>query len=470
MEDQLKTLWQAVLGELELMLSKASFTTWLKNTFIIEKKDGRVVIGVPTTFAQVWLKTKYHHYIYKIIQDKTNERIKEIIYKVQTLKNYQQQLIDIKTQNKQNQPSINYNKTTVSIDPTVYSSEKTFSPISGLNSKYTFDNFIIGKGNELATAAARAVVEKPGETYNPLFIYGGVGLGKTHLIQAIGNELHKRNPNLKIIYVTCEHFTNDFISAIQSGHPEKFTNHYRTCDLLMIDDIQFLSGKEGTQDAFFHTFNELHVQKKQIVITSDRPPKAIATLEERLQSRMEWGMIADISKPDMETRIAILEAKIKERGFYLPREIVQFITLNIQNNIRELEGALNKIIAYYQLNKMEPTLENVKKILFSISDSSRKNDSVTLKRIIEVTSEFYGINPNDLLGKSREKRLAFPRQIIMFLLREELGYSYPTIGAEMGGRDHTTAMHAYTKINQYLSTNEKIRQEINLLKQKIYSC
>ena len=461
MEDQNKNLWQIVLGELELMLSKASFTTWLKNTFIIEKVNGRVVIGVPNTFSQAWLRQKYHQHIYRIIQEKSEERIKEIIYKVQTLKNYQIQLEEIKNQ---------ADKIPKTETPPTTRQEKPALHLGGINTKYTFESYIIGKGNELATAAAKAVAQTPGTTYNPLFIYGGVGLGKTHLIQAIGNEILKGNPTKRIVYATCEHFTNDFISAIQSGQPERFTNHYRTCDVLLIDDIQFLSGKEGTQDAFFHTFNELHQQNKQVVITSDRAPKAIATLEERLQSRFEWGMIADISQPDMETRIAILETKARDRGFSLGRDIIQFITLNIQNNIRELEGALNKIIAYYQLNKMEPTLENVKKILFSLSDSSRKNDSITIKKMLEVISEFYGLNSNDLLGKSREKRLAFPRQIIMYLMREEMGYSYPTIGAEIGGRDHTTAMHAYTKISKALSNEEKIRQEISLIKQRLYTC
>jgi chromosomal replication initiator protein len=471
MEEQYKPLWQAVLGELEIMLSKASFTTWLKNTFIIEKRDGRVIIGVPTTFAQSWLKQKYHQHIYKLIQEKSEERIKEIIYKVQSLKNYQQQIDQIKIQAEQKTSAAPAFSASSRPMPTLSSNAPTFSTnASGLNSKYTFDSYITGKANELATAAARAAAENPGHAYNPLFIYGGVGLGKTHLIQAIGNLLLQREPAKKVLYVTCEHFTNDFISSIQAGNPQRFASHYRSCDLLMIDDIQFLSGKEGTQDAFFHTFNELHQQNKQIVLTSDRPPKAIATLEERLQSRFEWGMIADISQPDLETRIAILEAKARERGFTLAKEIIQFITLNIQNNIRELEGALNKIIAYYQLNKIEPTLENVKNILFSISDSSRKNDSVTVKKLIDTICDFYGLDHVALLGKSREKKLAFPRQIIMFLMREELGYSYPTIGAEIGGRDHTTAMHAFSKISHSISDDEKTRQEINLIKQKLYTC
>jgi len=443
---------------LELSLSKASFTTWLKNTFIIENEDGRIIVAVPNTFSQAWLKNKYHQKIYTIIQGKTKERVKEITYKVQTLKSYQIQIEQIKKQVVKEEKE----------QPIKVEFRGGTSP-EGLNPKYNFDAFVVGKANELAHAAGLAVSESPGLTYNPLFIYGGVGLGKTHLIQAIGNSILQKFPDKKIVYATCEHFTNDFISSIAAGKAVQFNNRYRSCDLLIIDDIQFLTGKEGTQEAFFHTFNSLHQQDKQIILTSDRPPKAIATLEDRLLTRFEWGMIADISKPDLETRIAILEAKCKEKDFMLEREIIQFVTLNIQNNIRELEGALNKIIAYHQLNKLEPTVENVKKILFSISDSSKKTNAVSPRQLIEVVCEFYELAMEEMLGKSREKRLAFPRQIIMYLMREELSCSYPMIGHELGGRDHTTAMHAYEKIRKIVEDDEKVRQEINLLKQKVYS-
>ena len=461
MEEKNQLLWSAVLGELELALSKASFTTWLKNTFIMHNEGGRVTIGVPNTFSQAWLKQKYHQQIYKIIQGKSEERIKEIVYKVQTMRGFEEQVEQLKKE-----PQKIEGRATTQTE----SRTNSFEVYNGINSKYTFDSFVVGKNSELARAAAQAVANNPGTTYNPLFIYGGVGLGKTHLMQAIGNQVLSQNPNKKIVYATCEQFTNDFISSIQAGNPERFTSLYRTADVLLIDDIQFLTGKEGTQDAFFHTFNDLHQKNKQVVITSDRPPKAIATLEDRLLSRFEWGMIADISQPDLETRIAILEAKCRDKQFELEREIIQYITMNIQNNIRELEGALNKIIAYYQLNQIEPTLESVKSVLFSLSNSSRKNDSVTIKKLLETVGDFYEIEHAELLGKSREKRYAFPRQIIMYLMREELRYSYPTIGAEIGGRDHTTAMHAYSKISNVVEHDEKVRQEINLLKQKLYAC
>lgn len=457
MEEQNQQLWQAVLGELELQLSKASFTTWLKNTFILENEDGRITVGVPNTFSQAWLKQKYHQQIYKILQGLSKDRIKEITYRVKTLKNFEQQQEQLK-------------KTIIEegrVERTAPREER-ISPL-GLNIKYTFENFIVGKGSELAHAAAQAVVEQPGTTYNPLFIYGGVGLGKTHLMQAIGHAILRRSPSKVVRYVTCEQFTNDFINSISSGKMERFTLQYRTPDVLLVDDIQFLTGKEGTQEAFFHTFNTLHQNDKQIVITSDRPPKAIATIEDRLLSRFEWGMIADISQPDLETRIAILEAKCREKQFPLEREIIQYITLNIQNNIRELEGALNKIIAHHQLNKLEPSLENIKKILFSISSASKKSGALSPKQLIDSVCSFYDLPLNEILGQSREKRLAFPRQIIMFLLREELQCSYPMIGHELGGRDHTTAMHAHEKITNVIEADEKIRQEINILKQKIYA-
>jgi len=456
-------LWQAVLGELELNLSKASFTTWFKNTFIIENEQGRIIIGVPNTFSQAWLKQKYHNDISKTLQNLTGLRLKEISYKVQNKK-------DFKPIEKEPEQKIEVTETEIkqkTSEPS-YTQPANEEAYQNINSNYNFVTFIVGKNNELAQAAAKAVSENPGFTYNPLFIYGGVGLGKTHLLQAIGNDIVAKDQNKKLLYVTCEQFTNDFINSISAGNTEKFQKHYRTPDVLLIDDIQFLTGKEGTQEAFFHTFNDLHQRNKQIVITSDRPPKAIATLEDRLLSRFEWGMIADISQPDLETRVAILEKKCQEKKCELDRDIINYITQNIQNNVRELEGALNKIIAYHQLNKIPPTIENVKKIIFSLSNAGGQKASITPKHMIETVGKFYDISTDDIIGKCRQKRLAFPRQIIMFLMREEMRSSYPSIGQELGGRDHTTAMHAHTKISDLLENDEKLRQEINLIKQLLY--
>ncbi|MFZ5364663.1 MAG: chromosomal replication initiator protein DnaA [Patescibacteria group bacterium] len=457
-------LWQAVLGELELTLSKASFTTWFKNTFIIDNQNGKVIVGVPNTFSQAWLRQKYHNEIFKSIQDITGQRIKEIIYKVQNKKDFKP-VENVPIQIVQPTPAP---QTNAAFQAHQTVSSEMRGGYQNLNQGYVFNTFIVGKNNELAHAASKAVSENPGFTYNPLFIYGGVGLGKTHLLQAIGNSILSSNSEKKILYVTCEQFTNDFINSISGGMTEKFQNFYRNTDVLLIDDIQFLTGKEGTQEAFFHTFNDLHQRNKQIVITSDRPPKAIATLEDRLLSRFEWGMIADISLPDIETRTAILEKKCQEKNCSLEKEVIEYITQNIQNNVRELEGALNKIIAYHQLNNSKPSIDNIKKILFSLSNAGAQKNAITTKLVIETVGKFYGIGTEDVVGKCRQKRLAFPRQIIMYLMREELRSSYPSIGQELGGRDHTTAMHAYSKIRELLENDEKLRQEINLIKQLLY--
>ena len=337
----------------------------------------------------------------------------------------------------------------------------------GLSPKYTFASFIVGKGNELAHAAAQAVADRPGEAYNPLFIYGGVGLGKTHLLQAIGHVMIQKNPHLKILYVSSEKFTNEFIFSVKEKRAKEFKDRYRNVDLLLIDDIQFIGGKEGTQEEFFHTFNELHQQGKQVVLTSDRPPKAIPSLEDRLRSRFEWGMIADISPPDMETRIAILQTKCQEKNFHLNIDLIQLVVDAVQNNVRELEGALNKIIAFHQLKNIEPDKETIKSILETFENKNIRKTR-TPREVISEVARYFDINTEDVLGKSREKKLSFPRQIIMYILRNELKMSYPAIGHELGGRDHTTAMHAHTKISAEMENDPKLKQDMELIKQKLY--
>ena len=336
----------------------------------------------------------------------------------------------------------------------------------GLSSRYTFDNYIVGKNNELAHAACQAVVANPGHAYNPLFIYGDVGLGKTHLLQAIGHELTKKTD--KLLYVSCERFTNDYVQAVRNGQAKDFKDHYRNVDLLLIDDIHFMGGKDGTQEEFFHTFNELHQTNKQIVISSDRPPKAIPALEKRLLSRFEWGMIADISPPDTETRIAILDAKCREKNYKLEKNILDYIANHIQSNIRELEGALNRLIAYYEFNNTQPSIESAKNVLAGII-SGFQTKSTTPKTIIEAVAKFFDINIKDLTGASRKKELVVPRQIVMYLMRKEINSSYPAIGQELGGRDHTTAMHAFNKICKEIEEDERLKQNINSVKQLIYN-
>jgi len=465
-------LWQAVLGELELALSKANFTTWFKNTFISSYEGESVVISVPNTFTKAWLEKKYHDAILKSLRNISSAPVKEILYKVdvrpQTRPAVSMESFPAPQQIPQAAPAVMTRTQTATLKKPLSVDKKEASQDSKLNAKYTFDSFIVGKGNELAHAAAIAVAENIGTKYNPLFIYGGVGLGKTHLLQAIGNSLIAKQPNARVLYVTCEKFTNEFIHAVKSGRGKEFKDTYRTVDLLMIDDIQFLTGKDGTQEEFFHTFNALHEANKQVVLTSDRPPKQIPALEHRLVSRFEWGMTADISSPDFETRIAILEAKCKERSYDLDQEIVRYIATVIQSNVRELEGALNKIIAYHQFKNSRPTLEGAKTLLSSFGPAQAKKN-ITAKHLIETVSQYFDVTPADMLGKCREKRLAFPRQIIMFLLREEMSCSYPTIGQEIGGRDHTTAMHAYDKISKELENSPKLRQDIDLIKQRLYN-
>ncbi|MFZ6036613.1 MAG: chromosomal replication initiator protein DnaA [Patescibacteria group bacterium] len=450
-----KQLWEAVLGELELSLSKANFTTWFKNTFIDSCEGENVVIGVPNTFTKTWLENKYHKEIIKAIQNATNNTVANVTYRV-------------KTSAQRDAPTIDSAHTT---PPTIQQAavRQTEQNGFGLNARYTFDSFIVGKSNELAHAACLAVAQRPGEVYNPLFLYGGAGLGKTHLMQAIAHEVLRHWPDKSIIYVTCEKFTNEFIQSISRGEAERFKSHYRSADLLLIDDIQFLAGKEGTQEEFFHTFNALHQQNKQIVISSDRPPKAIPALETRLVSRFEWGMIADITEPDFENRVAILKAKVREKSYSISDEIINAVAQTVHSNVRELEGALNRIVAFHQLNNSSPTVESVKSILSSLSEQHRRDGAITVKQIMSTVADFFDISADDLLGSSRKKELVVPRQITMFLMREEAKCSYPTIGQELGGRDHTTAMHAYEKIKRATNEDEKIRQDITLIRQRLYA-
>jgi len=465
-------LWQATLGELEILLSKANFTTWFKNTTISSYDNNQITLSVPNIFTKEWLEKKYHQAILKAIRNVTeNSNIKEIVYKVEQIATQRNLFTGGETIN------IKGEATTVEAvaqpieTPTPTNTVSASASISNnneLNPKYNFSSFIVGKNNELAHAAGLAVVKSPGSAYNPLFIYGGVGLGKTHLMQAIGNKILENNPAAKVLYVSCEKFTNDYINAIQNGKANEFENKYRQIDVLLIDDIQFISGKERTQEAFFHTFNELHQHNKQVIISSDRPPKAIAALEHRLISRFEWGMIADISAPDLETKTAIIESKAKEKNFSLDGEIVNYLASVMINNIRELEGVLNRIIALSQLQNRILTLEDVKQIVTSTITNSQKN-SLTPKNVIKVVSEYFDIDIKDIIGPCRKKNLTEPRQIIMYLMREELKLSYPVIGAEIGNRDHTTVIHAHDKINNNIKDNDKLRQDLNVLKQKIYS-
>ncbi|MCK5085756.1 chromosomal replication initiator protein DnaA, partial [Candidatus Parcubacteria bacterium] len=348
-------------------------------------------------------------------------------------------------------------------------SEKTYNNTNSLlNPQYTFENFIVGSNNELAYAACLAVSKKLGTAYNPLFIYGGVGLGKTHLLQSIGNEILKKDPNKKVKYASSEKFTNELINAISGKNTKAFKEIYRKIDILIIDDIQFLAGKEKTQEEFFHTFNTLYENNKQVVLSSDRPPKAIPALEERLRSRFEGGMIADVGSPDYETRFAILKAKAREKNFEIPDESLNYIALHIQKNIRELQGALNRVIAVCELDNNYPDIKKTTNILANIISQPIKK-ATTPKDIIKIVSNFYDVSIDDLMKKNRRKEIVKPRQIAMYLMRTEIKSSFPSIGTWLGKRDHTTAMHAYEKISKEIENDKVIEQEIHLIIERLYN-
>jgi chromosomal replication initiator protein len=443
-------LWEAILAQVQLNISPANFSTWFKNTAIVSQKEGEVIVSVPNSFAKEWLENKYGKTILKILHS-LDEEIKEVKYIVgkSELKVFKKASVPISETGQLEFQEFKVDKET------------------NLNPRYTFENFIVGSFNELPQAAAWAVAKKPGLVYNPLFIYGGVGLGKTHLLQAIGNEVLKNFSQKKVKYNPSEKFTSGVVSSIRNHEIENFKSKYRAIDVLILDDVQFLAGKEKTQEEFFHTFNTLYEKNKQIVLSSDRPPKAIPALAERLRSRFEGGMIADISFPDYETRVAILKAKSREREIDLPEEVLNYIASNIQRNIRELEGALNRLSAYRKLQNLTPDLTVVKSLLKSLIFSPGR--AITPKKIIQAVAEFYDLKEKDLLSASRKKEIVKPRQVAMYLLREELKGSYPFIGRKFGGKDHTTAIHSYGKILNELEKDENLEEEINLIRQRFTS-
>ncbi|MEK9181138.1 MAG: chromosomal replication initiator protein DnaA [Patescibacteria group bacterium] len=442
-------LWRAVLGNLELSLSKPNFTTWFKNTSIMQNWGKGVTIGVPNAFTREWLQNKYHKRIIQAVRS-IDPEIREVKYEIGA------NTAKIPLPQQRTGPA------TAEQPKIVTDSAETQATYGQLNPKYNFSAFIVGRTNELAHAAALAVADKPGTAYNPLFIYGGVGLGKTHLMQAVGHKILQGSPQNKVLYVSSEKFTNDFIQAVKDGRAYDFKNRYRNVDILLIDDIQLLAGKEQTQEEFFNTFNALYNRNKQIIITSDRLPKEIPSIEERLVSRFEGGMVADIQSPDFETRLAILRAKTKEKNYEIDPEVLNFIANGVESNIRELEGALNRLIVYCQINNTQPSLEKIKDILNSVISQPKKR-GLTAKKIMETVASFYNVLPEDLIRQSRKKEYVKPRQIAMFLIRRELEMSLPSIGDFFGGRDHTTVIHAIGKIENWAKDSDTIKQEFGLI-------
>lgn len=458
---ELTEMWQNALGELQIVLSRANFETWFKNTFIIDYKKNVFTIGVPSFFVEDWLKKKYFKDIQKSLQGLVEEPILGIKFKIATPS--PEQTITLE-KNKVIHKAVD--KTPSQLE--TKAKAQTLPSNTSLNDLYRFENFIVGPSNEVAHAAALAIVARPGDMYNPLYIYGNSGLGKTHLMQAVGHEYLKQNPDKCVLYVTTEEFVNDFVNAVQtgSGKAKDFKDHYRNVDMLLIDDIQFLARKETTQEEFFHTFNHLQQKKKQVVLTSDCYPKNIKGLEMRLQTRFEAGMVADISQPDLETREAILRRKAEEHKKEIDPEIINYIATNIDSSIRELEGALTKIIATCELTHCELTKEKASQILKDIVD--QRKQVITAELIVREVHKYYNIPIEDLMGKKRVKEIVIPRQITMYLLRHEANLSFPEIGREIGGKDHSTIMHGCSKIESDISQNQRIKDDLTHIKEKIY--
>jgi chromosomal replication initiator protein len=441
MDRNINDIWQKTLQNLKVQLSDVSFDTWIRVIKPLVIRDNEIILSVPNEFTKNILQSRYIDTISGSLREATGSSI----FIKFILENEEDSFLE-------------------SISPKDINNSSYTHSI--LNTKYTFDTFVVGNSNRFAHAASLAVAESPAKAYNPLFIYGGVGLGKTHLMHAIGHFILSRNPNAKVLYVTSEKFTNELINSIRDDKNVDFRNRYRTIDILLIDDIQFIAGKERTQEEFFHTFNALHEANKQIIISSDRPPKEIPTLEDRLRSRFEWGLIADIQPPDLETRIAILKKKAELEDIEIDDEILLFIAKRIESNIRELEGALIRIMAYASLTNNQLSLSIADEALKDILSNNQPKE-ITIPLIQQVVSQYFDLKIDDFKSKKRNRSIAFPRQIAMYLSRELTDQSLPKIGEEFGGRDHTTVIHAYDKIQQDMKKDSQLSKTIDDLIKKI---
>jgi len=438
--------WHSVLAQLQMDMPRASYDTWVRDTRPVGYENGILTVGVRNAYARDWLDTRLATTVNKMLIDTLNSKVSVQFIVSQT----------------------DENASTTDVEPAPASIEITAPEPKPrhvtLNPRYTFDTYVVGSGNRLAHAACQAVADKPARAYNPLFLYGGVGLGKTHLLHAIGNACHASG--LNVLYVSSEEFTNDMITAIRTHTTQAFREKYRSADVLLVDDIQFIAGKESTQEEFFHTFNTLHGQDKQIIVSSDRPPKSLMTLEERLRSRFEWGLTADIQAPDLETRLAILRSKAERTGRQISDEILESIAKRVQSNIRELEGALNRIIAFADLSgsSLTPNLVEV-----ALADLMPSRGDIEPDEIVSQVADYYKLPIEKLLGRDRTKDVAHPRQVAMYLLREEAKISFPQIGEVLGGRDHSTVMSAIDKIkSQYENGEGRVRKDIDSLRHQLY--
>lgn len=457
-----ETAWKATLGELELQMTKATFNTWLKDAHLLACDDGEYVIGVRNDYAKDWLENRLQGAILRTLGAIVNEAVSVRFVVGEHVPDDERRAEGTRGENGvQSVPAPNGSSNGTTPEATMELNGTSLGEI--LSDRYTFATFVVGPSNRLAHAAALSVAEQPGRAYNPLFIYGGVGLGKTHLLHAIGHKC--RDNGHTVCYVSSETFTNDLIQSIRSQKMEQFREKYRTPDVLLIDDIQFIAGKESTQEEFFHTFNHLHSSGKQVVLSSDRPPKAMVTLEERLQSRFEWGLMTDIQLPDAEMRSAILHAKADESGVHVPQSVIELIAHHFRNNIRELEGALNKVIAYSKLTG-EPI--NMKLVNMALADQVNKPTKLTVPQVMQAVVDYYRLSMEKLCSKNRSRVVSFPRQVAMYLARTETDASFPQIGQHLGDRDHTTIMHGYEKISGLMETDEKVRRDVLQIKAGLY--
>lgn len=446
-----KKLWEDALVDIEINVSKANFGTWFKNTSISKQELGIVYLNVPNTFVKEWLANKYHKFIIKSLRD-LHPEIRGVEYLISKI------------------DDLGKERRETGFEKPAYAEQLAMQELyinkeDNLNPRYLFDSFVVGPFNELAHAAAHAVARKLGVLYNPLYIYGGTGLGKTHLTQAIGNYLKHLGGNKKVYYVTSERFMIDYVNSVQNNRGNMFKEKYRKYDVLIMDDVQFLSEKEKTQEELFHLFNNFYDNNKQIIFSSDKPPKHISGIEERLRSRLEGGMIVDVNKPDYESRLAILRAKATQGNVAVSDEILGYIASVIQDNIRELEGALNSIVCQTYLKKREPNITEVKQL---IKNNIKPKKMVSVKDVAVVVAEFYNIEERMLYEKTRKKEVVKPRQVIMYLLREDFNTSYPYIGQKLGGRDHTTVIHAYEKIKKDLKINTVLSREVEQIRTLLY--
>ncbi len=439
--------WQATLGQLQTDMPKAAFETWVREARYLSYEDGSFIVGVTNAYARDWLQSRLSSTVNRILTSLMNRTV-EISFVVWS----QNSSLDLPIADDGDS------------DEDWIDSEPAVLQNSSLNPRYTFENFVVGTNSRLAHAASLAVAERPAQAYNPLFLYGGVGLGKTHLLHAIGNHCHLKG--LQVLYVSSEEFTNDLIYAIRSHNTQVFREKYRKIDVLLVDDIQFIAGKESTQEEFFHTFNTLHGQNKQIVVSSDRPPKALVTLEERLRSRFEWGLTADIQLPDIETRLAILQSKSERINHPIPNTVLELIARRVQSNIRELEGALTRVAAFADLSGL-PFSEQL--VDSALADLLPRRSQLTPGEIVSQVADTFGVSEEEIFGRSRSHDIALPRQIAMFLLREETNYSLPQIGETLGGRDHTTVMYGCEKITDLLERDKSLRRQVIQIKEQLYT-